>query len=414
MEPRTTGGAPAPSRMTVLIVTLVVLGALVLAFAWRPSVDGGDAALPSAAGSLNSDAPVASASPASAGASAAASPSTDASRPPPATGPSAGYLTSLDELRERAALARAGVEPFASAVDDLINWADDALDHDPDPAESLRIKGTDGPFFDDATAAYGLALAFGVSGDERYAAHSRDLILAWVETTTKLRNACPDGGECQTSLIVARVVAGFVFAADLLEQGDAWDASDRAALSSWLAELILPILPVLPNNWGDAGNFAEIAITDYIGDESGFDAAVKRWRDRLAGIAADGHLPEETRRGDNGIMYTQEALVYKVAIPAIVERRGIDLWDEVNAQGVGLRDALDYLVRYWNEPQDWPWDDRANVPSPGPLWEIAFAQWCDARYLEIARDRRPYGSEGNSAVLWTTLTSATAGDACHN
>jgi hypothetical protein len=86
----------------------------------------------------------------------------------------------------------------------------------------------------------------------------------------------------------------------------------------------------------------------------------------------------------------------------------------VNAQGVGLRDALDYLVRYWNEPQDWPWDDRADVPSPGPLWEIAFAHWCDARYLEIARDRRPYGSEGNSAVLWTTLTSATAGDTCHN
>jgi hypothetical protein len=344
---------------------------------------------------------------------ATATPTPSVSAAPAPTGPiSGGYLTNIRELRERASLARDGVEPFASAVDELLTWADDAVGRDPQPDESLRIRGTDGPFFDDATAAYGLALAFGVSGNERYAAQSRDRILAWVETTTSLRDACPDGGECQTSLIVARVVAGFVFAADLLEQGDAWNATDRAALSAWLDELILPILPRLPNNWGDAGNFAEVALTDYIGDEAAFGAAIGRWRDRLDGIEADGHLPEETRRGDNGIMYTQEALVYKVAVAAIAERRGIDLWDDVNGDGVGLRDALDYLVRYWDEPQAWPWHDRAEVPSPGPLWEIAFAHWCDPRYLEIASDRRPYGSEGNSAVLWTTLTDATGGDSC--
>ena len=407
MEPTRTRGGSSPSQRAAMIVALIVLGALVLAFAWRPWLDRGTSASGTPAASMALDEVQRSELPER----ARVSPS---ELPAPSGPVSAGYLTSIEELRERAALARDGVEPFASAVEQLLDWADDALGQDPEPDESLRIKGTDGPFFDDATAAYGLALAFGVTGEARYATHSRALILAWVETTTSLRNACPDGGECQTSLIVARVVAGFAFAADLLEQGGAWDAADRAALSAWLDHLILPILPALPNNWGDAGNFAAIVLTDYIGDEAGFDAAVERWRQRLAGIAADGHLPEETRRGDNGIMYTQEALVYKVAIPTIVERRGVDLWDDQNAHGVGLRDALDYLVRYWDDPEAWPWNDHAEVPSPGPLWEIAYAHWCDPRYLAIAADRRPYGSEGNSAVLWTTLTAATAGDTCHN
>jgi hypothetical protein len=111
-------------------------------------------------------------------------------------------------------------------------------------------------------------------------------------------------------------------------------------------------------------------------------------------------------------MYTQEALVYKVAIAAMAERRGIDLWDAVNPAGVGLRDALDYLVRYWDEPEAWPWDDRAEIPSPGPLWEIAYAHWCDPAYLRLAAQNRPYGFEGNSAVRWTTVTAAKSGDIC--
>lgn len=400
MAPPGTAAPSSPVRIAGMVFVLVLL-ALILTVVWRPSAE------PDA----SSEAPPDPASVASAGPPASdplGSPSAGAM-----SGPiSNGYFTSLDELRNRAALADDGVNPIAPAVDDLLGWADEALDHDPEPAQRLRIQGTDGPFLDDTTTAYGLALAFGVTGDPRYAEHARDHILAWVETTTSLRNACSDGGECQTSLIVARVVAGFVFAADLLEQGGAWDAVDRAALSTWLAELILPILPVLPNNWGDAGNFAEVALTDYIGDEAAFGVAIERWRDRLEGIAADGHLPEETRRGDDGIMYTQEALVYKVAVAALAERRGIDLWSDVNARGVGLREALDYLARYWDEPQAWPWNDHAEVPSPGPLWEIAYAHWCDERYLAIAADRRPYGSEGNSAVLWTTLTAATAGDNC--
>jgi hypothetical protein len=323
-----------------------------------------------------------------------------------------GYLVSYDELQERAGWARRGVEPYAAAVDELLDWADDALDRRPRPERLLRIGGTGGPFVEDSRRAYGLALAFGVSGTTEYAEHARAMVLAWVERTDELDRACPDSGSCQTSLIVARMVPGFVFAADILEAGGRWSGEDRQALSTWLRTLILPEMPRLDNNWGDAGSFAEIVITDYIGDASGFAAAIKRWERRLDLIAADGHLPEETRREEQGIGYTQEALVYKIAAAVVAERRGIDLWTLAGKEGVTVLDALDYLARYWLDPSGWPWDDDPDVPSPGPLWELAYARWCNVIYLDIAQHRRPYGDRGNSAIRWTTLTTGVSEGDC--
>ena len=90
----------------------------------------------------------------------------------PGDGPTtrqSGYLTDPAGLRERARLARQGVEPYASAVADLLDWAERAVDWSPNPVERLRIKGTEGPFVEDTAAAYGLALAWTVTGDDKYA-----------------------------------------------------------------------------------------------------------------------------------------------------------------------------------------------------------------------------------------------------
>ena len=43
-------------------------------------------------------------------------------------------------------------------------------------------------------------------------------------------------------------------------------------------------------------------------------------------VASDGHIPEEVRRGEDGITYTQEAIQYKVGSAVLAARRGVDLW----------------------------------------------------------------------------------------
>ncbi len=316
-----------------------------------------------------------------------------------------GYLVLPSDLADRAAKAAKGLEPWASAEADLLNSAEAALKAQPQPAVNLDIPGTEGPFVDDTATAYGLALSYAVTGDVRFAQGARTYMNAWVTTTKALVHACQNDGSCQTSLIVGRVVPGFVFAADLIRPSGVMSSNEDAAFRSWLRDLILPGLSSRINNWGDAGTFSRAVITDYLGDADGFGQALADWRSRMDLVAADGHIPEEVRRGSSGMSYTQEALQYKVAVARLAELRGVDLWSYVGAQGATLRDAIGVLQRYWFDPAAWPWDPAVTVPSPSPMWEIAYQHWQEPSWPKIFAADRPFGAKAHSAIRWTTLTN---------
>jgi len=311
----------------------------------------------------------------------------------------AGYLGSPAELRQRAQMAAQNVEPYKSATNDVINFANGKLNSAPAPQEPLNIPGTDGPFVDDTANAYGLALAYNMTGDVKYAQKSRDFIMAWVQKTKTTQNACPDSGSCQTALIIGRAAPGFIFAAQLIMPSGAFSVADDQAFRPWLRTVILPTAPTRNNNWGDAGTFLRATATDYLGDAAGFNAAITKWKSMVDLIASDGHIPEETRRSTSGINYTQEALDYKIAVAVLAQRRGIDLWSYGR-----FKLAVDYVAPYVLNPSAWPWATGASV-SIHPLWEVAYQHWQAAAYKPIITQRRPYGADGHSAVRWTTLTN---------
>jgi hypothetical protein len=349
--------------------------------------------------------------------SSGASGSSDSSASSASTGPSAshsspmplqqglGYLVSIDELRERGQLAAQGVDPYDAAVADLLEWANGAVDIKPSPLQPLVLQDTDNVFVDDAGRAYGLGLAYGLTGDERYAAASRRTIRAWVDQTSTTADTCPDSGGCGTSLIIGRAGAGFPMGAELLEGSKSWTADDRQKLTTWLRDVIIPNVSHRPNNWGDAGTFLRIVASDYIGDAQGFSDAIDMERSLTDLIQADGRIPEEVRRGSAGISYTQEALQYKIGVARIAERHGIDLWDYNGAAGGSLRKAMDRLAYYWTRPQEWPDYPGPEVPASGPVWELAYAHWHDPIWIPMVLDPRPYGDRGHSAIRWTTLTN---------
>ena len=314
----------------------------------------------------------------------------------PATG---GYLGSTAELQQRKQLAAQGVAPYKAAVSDALSFANGKLSSNPSPQNPLNISGTTGPFVDDTAAAYGLALAYSTTGDLKYAKKSRDYIMAWVNTTKSTQNTCTNSGSCQTSLIIGRVAPAFVFAANLIKPSGAFSAADDTAFRAWLRTVILPTASERINNWGDAGTFMRIAVTDYLGDAAGFSKAVAKWKSLVDLIASDGHIPEETRRGSSGLNYTQEALDYKVAAAVIAQRRGVDLWSYGR-----FKLAIDYVSKYVLNPSAWPWASGASS-SIHPLWEVAYQRWQNPAYKPIIEKRRPYGSTGHSAVRWTTLTN---------
>jgi hypothetical protein len=315
-------------------------------------------------------------------------------------------LATPERLEEVAQRAGDGQEPEASAVRDLLDFVESrAVDEEPDPEDPIDTRDTAGPLVDDTTNAYALALAYGVTADVTYARRAGEIITAWVDTARSTRNSCTDRGGCTTSLILSRVAPGFVFAADLV--GEVGLPSDRrAAFDDWLRDVILPAASERKNNWGDAGTFMRVVVTDWLGDQTGFKAAIETWRASMDLLAEDGHLPEETRRGKSGLQYTQEALSYRVAVATIAARRGVDLWDHRGTNGASLRDAVDYLLRYWENPDDWPHDGNVDVPNEGPMWEQVYAHWRDCASAARVEAGRPFGRKGNSAVRWTTVTDA--------
>ena len=342
--------------------------------------------------------------------------------PPPSDSPPAvglpdladvrGYLATPERLGQVVRRARAGDEPEATAVRDLLDFVRNrAIDEDPDPEDPIDTGDTAGPLVDDTTNAYALALAYGVTADAAYARRAGEIVNAWVETARSTENTCTDTGGCTTSLILSRGAPGFVFPAALVGTAG-MTADERDAFDEWLRDLILPAASERENNWGDAGTFMRVVVTDWLGDDEGFEDALDAWRSGMDLVAEDGHLPEETRRGKSGLQYTQEALSYRVAVATIAERRGVDLWDHRGSEGASLRDAVDYLLRYWEQPEEWPHHGNVEVPNEGPMWEQVYAHWRDCASAERVEAGRPFGRKGNSAVRWTTVTDAAPVEEC--
>jgi hypothetical protein len=316
-----------------------------------------------------------------------------------------GYLVTMAELRNRAAQAERGVPPVAAAAADLLSWAATASGKSPHPVQPLVVVGNDNVFTDDATRAYGLALAYVASGKEEFAVSAAATIRAWVQDVHWTDDTCTDAGGCHTTLSISRTAPGFVFAATLIDASPAWTADDASKFRSWLRSVILPAASERPNNWGDAGTFMRVVVADYLGDQAAFDGAIAKWRSLLDLIEVSGRIPEESRRGTAGISYTQEALQYKVAVARIAELRSIDLWDAVGAKGGTLKAALDRLAYFSTHPDEWPDAVDPEVPTPGPAWEIAYAHWPEPAWAPFVIAVRPYGDRGHSAIRWTTLTN---------
>jgi hypothetical protein len=317
----------------------------------------------------------------------------------------AGALASIDELRQRAAEAARGEAPMALAAEDLLTWAATAVHAAPHPVQPLVVVGNDNELVSDATRVYGLGLAYLVSGNEQFATAAAATIKSWVETVHWADDTCTDSGGCHTTLSISRAAPGFVFGASLIADSPAWTADQASAFRSWLRSVILPAASERPNNWGDAGTFMRVAVSDYLGDEAAFGAAIDKWRSSMDLIESTGRIPEESRRGTAGISYTQEALQYKLAVAQIAERRGIDLWDVVGAKGGSLKVALDRLAYFSEHPDEWPDAANAEVPAPGPAWELAYAHWRDPAWVPLVTAVRPYGDRGHSAIRWTTFTN---------
>lgn len=196
--------------------------------------------------------------------------------------PYRSYLTTPDELYVIADKAEAGIEPYASAVKEVLNWA--GRDWDYEIEADISCRGADNPrWIDDRGVGiiYSSALAYHLTGEEKYAKRVLDLIQEIMRTVI----AIPDDRQ-QCRLNFGWGTPEYVAAAELI--GEYWegmtcegpattiygddtfeDGDCKRLFQNWLVKnpyYIVSYAASAQSNWGAAATNTTMYIADYLWD----------------------------------------------------------------------------------------------------------------------------------------------------
>ncbi|MGH2521875.1 MAG: alginate lyase family protein, partial [Anaerolineales bacterium] len=202
------------------------------------------------------------------------------------SGHSRGYLTTPQELELIGQKADLGLEPYATARDDLLAHAADVYkENDPRAPYLINIKGSDidtPRFLPRASRkAYALAIAYHLLKDSdpatarKYANRAYELVMAmpW-------RNTQVSGYQANTRLNLSVYTQTFVYAADLLadwpvpgvDNTPFYQSADNQLFKEWLGRVIFRypynVAHTRANNWGAWGRLTTAVIGDYVGSDA--------------------------------------------------------------------------------------------------------------------------------------------------
>ena len=248
-----------------------------------------------------------------------------------------------------------------------------------------------------------LALAYYLSGDERYAAKAASLLRAFfIDPATRmnpnLRHAqfVPGVNDGRgIGLIETRALVRVVDAVGLIAGSEAWRADDDRAVRDWF-DAFLAWMRDSPNGRDESnarnnhGSFYDVQVVAYAlfldrRDVAAgvVDAAKQR---RIATqIEPDGRQPLELAR-TNAWGYSVMNLDGLTELATLGERAGVDLWHFATPDGCGLRRALLFLAPYAFGEKKWAFEqiNGFNGAALFPPLRRAAAHYDDAEFRAVA------------------------------
>lgn len=291
-------------------------------------------------------------------------------------------------------------EPFRSAYLQLIKAADIALQTPHHALADFSVPGyyqqpeehrkNSKSLQTDAFNAYCCALAYRLDGGDKYGKKACDLLNVWAKINQKY-------SEYDGTLVMSYSGTAMVIAAQLMTGSDLWTEEERALFGAWITNVYQKACNEIrnrKNNWADWGRFGSMLCAVYFDDQQEINENVRLIKsDLFHKIAADGSMPEETRREKNGIWYTYFSLApITAACWLVYNSTGENLFALEN-NGVSLKTAIDYLLYYNQHPNEWKWFENPNTGTPdrwpGNLLEAMYGIYKDENYLEFVRPNRP-------------------------
>ncbi|MEU6143527.1 alginate lyase family protein [Streptomyces sp. NPDC047081] len=363
--------------------------------------------------------------------------------PPDASFTHPGVLVDKAQLDVVRKNVKAGKQPWLKAYLGMRDSKYGSYKYTPEPYEHVDCPWGARPAHgcveerQDAIAAYTQALLYSVTGKQQHALKAREIMDAW---SAKIRRHTEEDAGLQT----AWAGSTWARAAEIVRYapGAGWPADRVARFERMLRTAYQPQvtqnLPDYNGNWDLAMTDAAIGIAVFNNDHKAFDAALKRFRNRVPAyfyLEKDGQVPltpagstvntpqklttywfkqtrfkdglaQETCRNFKHVGYSLAATAH---IAETAWHQGVDLYGEVKDR---LKAALDFHARYQmgENPPAWLCGGKVDR-NMGPDLEVALNHLENRLDMKVpyahklAEETRPAGTD-DLFVSWETLTHA--------
>jgi hypothetical protein len=288
------------------------------------------------------------------------------------------------------------------------------------------------PLDESAVAMLQSANAYLITREDKYALKVGEIADAWTGSLMLING---DQARADASWYLQTMAV----AAEMVNQFQGWNQSRRQAFIDWQVNRAHYLISVstFENNLSYWLACQAMAVGILAENAELFDFAVRVFKGAIYNdIESDGHMPKETARGYRGIHYQNFAIEPLMFLAEMARHQGVDLYS-YQVGNVNLKLAVDYLFKYLDAPEKWPWSsakqDLSGIPYSLGWIEFAYHYWRDPtlvgwlyRYRPIfdtwcggmttltqgfpsADEARSLVDEAGASIGWATSQTRTQG-----
>ena len=268
----------------------------------------------------------------------------------------------------------------------------------------------------DTHAVFRLAVAYRITGEERYAAAAVRILNAWESGIKGI-----DAKNSNTSLTISSSMPCFIIAADLLKSSPQFSQADQERFKRFLRERIIgsqsaELCMKRTNNWANFGTLLALCEGAYLDDQKIFQRGLERWKQLInSQMSPDGTLREEVNRighdhapGEMGLWYSNFSLLPATFGAEVARVNGVELYDYTSPKGNSLRKAYLKLIPWLKNPASFSYYKGNKDPNTlvgihhFPYFELLTARWPEPDALALLHQHRPQRT--NHCIPDTTFT----------
>ena len=247
-----------------------------------------------------------------------------------------------------------------------------------------------------------LSLAWYMTGDEKYADKSGELLRTWFLNEGTKMNPHLEYGQAipgvntgrGIGIIETRTLIGIADAAGLLIGSKSWTNTDQQLLQQWYAQYLSWMLTSkngndehkAKNNHGTWYYAQAIDFALFTGDTKKAKQLAEESMKRLdSQLTKEGKQPLELER-TNALGYSTMNLNGWFTVATLAEKTGLNLWNYETPLNTSIRTAFDWLLPYALGKKKWEYQQisKYNKVEIYPLLLKANAAFKDQQYFTIA------------------------------